>query len=117
MSSKYRVRAGEAVDDAEREDLADRLALEFTDGRITQEDYLSKLDVVYRAATLGELAPVAELLPPKQTHQVPAIVGQGSQPPGVVSQGRNVLSHTMLALAGLGVLSIVAIVLLVLLAL
>ena len=117
MSSKYRVRADEAVDDAEREELAERLALEYTDGRMTQDEYLSKLDIVYRASTLGELVPVVQLLPPKQTHQVPAIVSQGSQPPGVVSDGRSVLSHTLLAVAGVGVLGIIAIVLLVLLAL
>ncbi|MDO4718055.1 MAG: DUF1707 domain-containing protein [Propionibacteriaceae bacterium] len=115
LSSKYRVRADETVDDAEREELAERLALEYTDGRMTQEEYLSKLDIVYRASTLGELVPVVQFLPPKQTHQVPAIVSQGSRPPGVVGEGRNVLSHTLLAVAGVGVLGIVAIVLLVLL--
>lgn len=116
LSSKYRVRAGDPVDDAERNDLAARLANEFTAGRLAQDDYLAKLDVVYRAATLGELADIALALPPRATHDVPAIAQQTSGVPGTVNQAKGVATNTVLAVAGVGLFALIAIVLLVFLA-
>lgn len=107
MSSKYRLRSGDQVDDAEREDLAERLAKEYTDGRISQDDYLRLLDIVYQAATLGELVEVVEILPPRQTHQVPAIAVQGSQPPGTLSEPRGMGVATMVVVGGGAVLILV----------
>lgn len=101
LSSKYRTNAEDPVDDAERADLAARLSEEFTAGRLSQDDYLGQLDVVYRAEMLGELAGIVQRLPPRSTHSVPAVVQQGDRLPGTVGGGKNVVAITIAALAGL----------------
>lgn len=101
LSSKYRTDPDAPVDDDERADLADRLATEFTSGRLPQDAYLAQLDLVYRAERLGDLVPVVAGLPPRSTHNVPDIVLQGNRLPGTVSKGKNIVPIVAGAAAGL----------------
>lgn len=98
-SSRYVQNPDSLVDDSERESLAERLSDAYTDGRLPQDDYMDALDAVYRARTLGELAPVVANLPAPST-KVPAIVATGSLPAGQVAPARNVLRPALLATAG-----------------
>ncbi|MGA4508909.1 DUF1707 SHOCT-like domain-containing protein [Propionibacteriaceae bacterium G1746] len=90
ISSKYRSQAHLPVPDEEREDLGRRLNEAFTNGTIPAEQYPVLLDRVYDAQTLGDLAPVVELLPVKQTYDQPNIVqaGAGAPAPGELTQAR-----------------------------
>lgn len=76
ISSKYRSQPARPVDEAEREDLTKRLNDAFTSGDIDGDTYRTLLDELYGAQTLGELVPVVEHLPAKQTYQDPAMVRQ-----------------------------------------
>lgn len=80
-SSKYVARREEAVSEAERESLSERLAAEFEAGRLTQDEYMSALDELYAAKTMGELVPVAKKVP-DSVAGTPAIVATGSGEPG-----------------------------------
>lgn len=105
-SSKYLQRPGEPVEEQERDSISQKLSDAYADGRISQEDYLSSLDVVYAARHLGELVPVVEKLP-AAADNTPAIVNTGSAPAGEVTQSRNVLVPSMMAVGGLAVLLLV----------
>lgn len=94
-SSKYLQQADAAVDDNERENLATRLSDAFADGRLEQEDYMSSLDVVYGARSLGELVPVVERLPAASV-DTPKMVQSTGAPAGEVSRSRNVLLPAIL---------------------
>lgn len=102
LSSKYRTNPQGAVDDDERAELTERLSAEYTAGRIDQDDYLAKLDVIYNAQTLGDLVPVVSALPPRSTHGVPDIVlkGKGTVP-GTVNRSKNLTPLVAGATAGL----------------
>ena len=89
-SSRYLQQADSAVEDTERDALSKRLSDAYTDGRLGQDEYMASLDVVYRAATLGELVPVIEQLPAASS-DVPAMVESSRTPAGTVSTPRNVL--------------------------
>ena len=86
-SSRYLQRAGEAVDDAERESLTKRVSDAFADGRLDADAYRQSMDVIYAAKTLGELVPVVEQLPAAAVN-TPAIVGEGNLPAGQVGEIR-----------------------------
>ncbi|TRY19895.1 DUF1707 domain-containing protein [Tessaracoccus rhinocerotis] len=102
-SSKYLQRPDEPVEEQERESITQRLSDAYADGRMSQDDYMSSLDVVYAARSLGELVPVVEKLP-AAADNTPAIVSAGSAPAGEVTQSRNVLVPTMMAAGGVLVL-------------
>ena len=110
-SSKYLQRSADAVDDAERESLTQRLNAAFADGRITHDQYAEAMDVVYAARSLDDLVPVIEQLP-AAADNTPAIVQQGNLPAGEVTQSRN-LAPMGLAVAGVGVVLIAIIAILV----
>ena len=110
-SSMYLQRSADAVDDAERESLTQRLNAAFADGRITHDQYAEAMDVVYAARSLGDLVPVIEQLP-AAADNTPAIVQQGNLPAGEVTQSRN-LAPMGLAVAGVGVVLIAIIAILV----
>lgn len=95
-SSKYLQQAGSAVDDDEREALAERLSAAFADGRLEQDDYMAGLDVVYGAQHLGELVPVIEQLPAAPV-ETPGIVQSSGSPVGQVSASRNILVPALIA--------------------
>lgn len=97
ISSPYRSTPDVPVSDEEREQLTTRLNDAFAEGKFSQEDYSARLDRLYAARTLGELVPVVEGLPPRETHQTPAIVAQSEGAPGELTQSR---SGTRLALVG-----------------
>lgn len=105
-SSKYLQRAGEPVEEQERESISKRLSDAYADGRMSQDDYMSSLDVVYSARSLGELVPVVEQLP-AAADNTPAIVNAGSAPAGEVTESRNVLLPTMMAVGGVLVLLLI----------
>ena len=94
-SSRYLQQSAAAVDDTEREALTKRLSDAFADGRLAQDDYMSALDVVYGAQSLGELVPVIERLPAASV-DVPGIVQTSSMPAGELSTSRNVLLPALL---------------------
>lgn len=108
ISSKYRSTPDRPVDDAERGQLTQRLNDAYTRGELEQADYDQMLDRVYAAATLGELAPVAERLPVAPTHEQPALVRQqGTTGPGELEPAGmdpRAARRTMAAVAGVGVL-------------
>lgn len=120
LSSKYRTNPTGQVDDDERADLTERLSAEFTAGRIDQDDYLAKLDVIYNAAQLGDLAPVVATLPPRVTHGVPDIVLRSKNDtvsPGSVSPNRNLVPILAGAAAGAFVILVLVAVLVAMLVL
>lgn len=119
ISSKYVSRSNQPVTDVEREEIASQLNDVFAAGGIDSFDYRQLLDVVYAANNLGDLAPVAEVLPVKQTYQEPQIVKQNSKlPPGEVSttstNAMSVLAKVGLGVGGLAVVLLVLILLLLL---
>lgn len=118
-SSKYRSTPQASVSDAEREDLASRLNDEYSRGHLDHLEYNALLDTVYDANTLGELVPVVEKLPTKQTYEEPAIVTQQSaaEPGELLPAGRDGRQLAPLAygLAGLATIAAIIIVLIVLL--
>ena len=80
-SSRYLQRADEAVEEIEREALAQRVSDAYADGRLEVESYRQSMDVIYGASTLGELVPVIKQLPAAAVN-TPEIVGKGTLPAG-----------------------------------
>lgn len=116
ISSPYRSTPGEPVSDAEREQLTTRLNDAFSKGSLSHDDYSARLDQLYAAQTLGELVPVVDGLPPRETHETPAIVSTGEGNPGELTQARNGTRMTLVAGgATLGVLVLIVILVLLLL--
>lgn len=118
ISSKYRNVPAAPVSEAEREDLAARLNEEYAKGKIDPEDYQTLLDTVFSARTMGELLPVAEVLPVKATHDQPAIVSQQiNVAPGELAPSTrgNALSLGLMAAGGAAVVAIIAVILLLVL--
>ena len=109
-SSKYLQRPAEPVEEQERESITQRLSDAYADGRMSQDEYMSSLDVVYAAQNLGELVPVVEQLP-AAADNTPAIVNAGAAPAGEVTQSRNVLVPTLMAVGGAVVLVFILVVL------
>lgn len=117
ISSKYRSRPNDPVPDAERNDLSARLNSEFADGRIDQDTYDELLDRVFDAKSLGDLAPVVEVLGKPATHDQPAIVAQtpGGRP-GELSEMRGPSNRTTMAMVGtVGGLAVLAVLIVTLL--
>lgn len=115
ISSKYRSLPDQPVTEAEREDLARRLNEGFSRGTIDQDDYSRLLDVVFAAKTNGDLLPVAEVLPVKQTYDQPAIVAQsGTAGPGELAPTRSANTLALWAVAGGGALALLVVALLLL---
>lgn len=102
ISSKYRSTPDRPVPEEEREDLNKRLNEAFSDGRIDDLTYRNLLDRVYSAQTLGELLPVAEVLPPRTTYTGPAITKQDGPPPGELTQSRPAGKMAVYAAGGIG---------------
>lgn len=105
-SSKYLMRPEAPVDDGERDFLTRRLSDAYADGRISHEDYMAAIDVVYSASRLGDLVPVAERLPAAAV-EVPAIVATGQLPAGHVAPARNVVPAATWMVGGVVVLLVV----------
>ena len=117
ISSKYRSRPNEPLDDAEREQLAERLNEEFAKGGIDTDDYRTMLDQVFAAHTLGDVAGVVARLPAKDTFAVPAVIETGSVAPGELVPARDSgVRAPLMLIAGLGTAVAVAILLLVMIA-
>ncbi|WP_203569056.1 DUF1707 SHOCT-like domain-containing protein [Aestuariimicrobium ganziense] len=114
ISSKYRSQPDLPVDDEEREGLVDRLNKAFGDGLIDQDTYRAHLDRVFEARTLGDLLPVAQVLPARPTHQLPAIVAQADSgpPPGELTPAVNAQRAGLATLGVAGVGLVLALVLL-----
>jgi Domain of unknown function (DUF1707) len=88
ISSPYRSTPDAPVTDAERDRLSARLNAAFTAGTLDQDDYRTRLDLLFAAKRLGELVPVVDGLPPLPTHSSPAIVASSSGRPGELSESR-----------------------------
>ncbi|WP_052462137.1 DUF1707 SHOCT-like domain-containing protein [Nigerium massiliense] len=100
ISSKYRSTPQAPVDDRERESIVARVNAAFEQGKLDDWTYRRALDAAFAAQTLGELAPVVEQLPPQATYDVPAIVDQGTRPPGEVSEIRAPANKTVMTVVG-----------------
>lgn len=98
-SNKYLARQDAEIADAERESLSKRLADEFAAGRFTQDEYLSTLEALYEAKTMGELAPIAAKLP-QPTADVPTIVGVGSGNPGELAPIKQMDAAKLIKIVG-----------------
>jgi hypothetical protein len=115
ISSPYRSTPNAPVSDAEREQLNVRLNAAYTAGSLDEDDYQSRLNVLFAAQRMGELLPVVEGLPPLQTYNSPSMVASTGGQPGVVSVSRNASGVSLLAVGGVAALIIlVAILFLVL---
>lgn len=114
ISSPYRSTPDVPVSDEERDQLTTRLNDAFSEGKVSQEDYSARLDRLYAAHTLGELVPVLDGLPPRETHQTPAIVESSGGEAGELTRAR---SGTSLALVGGGAVVVVVVLIVLLLAL
>jgi len=66
--------------DGDREKIAGRLRDAHADGRLSVEEFQSRLDALYEARTYGEIEPLVRDLPAVRTHQTPAVVRQASAP-------------------------------------
>lgn len=106
LSSRFRTNPRDPVDEKTREDLNRRLSEVFSAGELSQEDFGARLDLLYGASNLGQLAELEASLPKLSTYKVPAIVGQQSGVPGEVndpgSQGLPLLIRLMAVLVGVG---------------
>lgn len=96
ISSKYRSTPDAAVTEDERNDLTERLNAAFTRGDLDDEEYRQRLDALYAAHRLGELVPVVDGLPPRQTYYAPAIVEQSSGQPGELEPSRSAVRPALL---------------------
>ena len=94
ISSKYRSLPDKPISESEREDFAARLNEEFARGTLDQDDYRRLLDTVFAARTNGDLLPVAEKLPVRQTYDQPGIVAaalERLEKEGPVDRSRSVM--------------------------
>ncbi len=87
-SSKYRATPHAPLTDDERNRLVERLNAAFERGEVSPDEYPRLLDVLFGATTLGQVVPVVEAVPGVATHDVPAIVEQGTGRPGELSEAR-----------------------------
>ncbi|MDO5094080.1 MAG: DUF1707 domain-containing protein [Propionibacteriaceae bacterium] len=100
-SSKYVQRAGDAVDEVERDALTRRVSDAYAEGRMELAEYQDAMQVIYQAKTLGELVPVVETLPAPIV-DTPAIVGTGHLPAGQVNVSRPPSNIVLIGLAAAG---------------
>src|SRR6476661_282403 len=107
ISSPYRSTPNAPVSDAEREQLNVRLNAAYTAGSIDEDDYQSRLNVLFAAQRMGELVPVVEGLPPLQTYTSPPMVASTGGRPGEVSVSRNAGGISLLAVGGVAALIII----------
>ncbi|MBB6118539.1 DUF1707 SHOCT-like domain-containing protein [Nocardiopsis algeriensis] len=80
--------------DAERDKVAERLREALAEGRLTPVEHEERLDTLYRAKTIGELAPIVSDLPEPGYDYTSA----GSQPAG--TDGMQLLGQEARDLAG-----------------
>lgn len=113
ISSPYRSTPGVPVSEQERNRVSERLNVAFTEGSIDTDDYNQRLNTLWSAATLGELVPVVEGLPPSATYAQPGIVSTGSGgQPGQLTAPRSGVPLTLAV--GAGVVLVVLLLLIVL---
>lgn len=115
ISSPYRSTPNAPVSDAEREQLNSRLNAAFTAGTIDQDQYQSRLDLLFSAQRMGDLLGVVEGLPPLQTYNTPAIVqGTGAQP-GELSVARPANKLALIAVGSVAAAVLIVVILLLIL--
>lgn len=90
-SHKYLQQPDQPVDEIERESLSKRLSDAYAEGSMEQHEYMTSLDLVYKAGSLGELVPVVEHLPATADPVPKGVEVHSSVPAGEVSQSRNVV--------------------------
>ena len=115
ISSKYRSQGNEPVSNEEREDLVKRLNDEFAKGTIASDLYPQLLDRIYDSRTLGELLPVVEALPVKQTYDQPDIVrtNDAAPPAGELTQQRSAKKLAVYTIGGSFIVGVILIILLI----
>ncbi|QIK71419.1 DUF1707 domain-containing protein [Propioniciclava coleopterorum] len=99
-SSKYRATPDAPLSDGERERIVARLNAAYEGGQVDADAYPRLLDTAFAARTLGEIAPVVEVVPGEVTYDVPAVVQAGTQPPGELAQAKSPSTGLVLGVAG-----------------
>ena len=107
ISSKYVSTPNEPVSDAEREDMVARVNAAYADGSLSEDAFPGALDLALSARTLGELRPVAELLPVRATYDLPANVTSSSVAPGELTQAKPVNNRMVVTAAGIAIGAVV----------
>ena len=70
--------------DADRDRVADALREAYAEGRLDVEEHNERVDLAYKAKTLGELSPLLSDLPQRHTHSaVPAMPGSAHPAPAM----------------------------------
>ena len=113
ISSPYRSTPGAPVSDAERNQLNVRLNDAFAAGALDPDDYQQRLDGLFAARRMGELAVVVEGLPPLQTYRDPAIVASVGGRPGELTEARPGHRLTLAVVSSLAVVLVVVLLLIV----
>jgi len=84
--------AGIRASDADRDRIADILREAMAEGRLTADEHAERVDLVYRAKTLGELEPLVQDLPaPSGTARQPAS-SYGYGPEGTAGPAENLVA-------------------------
>lgn len=116
-SSKYVSHPQALVTDADRDQLSHRLNNAYTSGQLEEANFTARLDQLFAAERLGELAPVVDGLPPEQTYDDPEIVhaGDGSDTdrPGELDQARSANRLSIAVVTGLAAIVVLLAILLV----
>lgn len=104
ISSPYRSTPDAPVTEAEREQLSARLNTAYANGKLSAEDYQTRLDTLFAAQKLGQLLPVVEGLPPLQTYESPAMVVSTGGEPGQLEPSRSATGISLAVVAGVSAL-------------
>jgi Domain of unknown function (DUF1707) len=110
ISSPYRSTPEAPVTEAERNQLSSRLNAAFSAGALDEDEYQTRLDVLFAAQKLGQLIPVVDGLPPLQTYNSPAMVASTGGQPGELAEARVGNGFTLVTVGAVaGIILLVAI--------
>ncbi|MER5551612.1 DUF1707 domain-containing protein [Streptomyces sp. NPDC002793] len=84
--------AGIRASDADRDRIADILREAVAEGRLTAEEHAERVDLVYRAKTVGELEPLVRDLPPAGGAAPQPVPSYGYGPEGPVGPAENLVA-------------------------
>ena len=113
-SSKYRATPDAPLSDDERNRLVERLNAAYEQGQVGPDDYPRLLDTLFGATTLGHVVPVVEAVPGVATHDVPAIIEQGTGRPGELAEERHPSGALMAKVLAGGVVALVVLLVVIL---
>ncbi|CAL9495995.1 putative protein [Nocardiopsis dassonvillei] len=86
--------------DADRDKVAERLREALAEGRLSPVEHEERLDTLYKAKTIGELAPIVSDLPVSGHSPFQTVVGGTGSGTGVGTDGMEILGQEARDLAG-----------------